>query len=83
LSQNKQYQAKIAALSIAQAQAMVKLLRAHGRSGHAQNVESALQEVSGIVAAEVGTELLSEAMSWVAEQTWDVEGAFETSQLSH
>jgi len=70
LAKDETYQARIAALSMAHGIALAKLLRAHGRDTHADNVEAALHELENIVAREVGRRALAEAMSWVANHSW-------------
>lgn len=62
------YNARMAALWILQGTACVKLLKAHGRSLHADNFEAALREYVDIIADEVGRDTLSEAMDWAAGQ---------------
>ena len=68
------HHARVAALSIAHGAALVKLLRAHGRDDHADNVEAALSEFVEIVSVEVGQPVLSQAMSRVSDEAWDYEG---------
>jgi hypothetical protein len=60
--------ARMAALWIMHGTACVKLLKAHGRSLHAENFEAALREFVDIIADEVGRENLSAAMDWAATQ---------------
>ena len=50
--------------------ALAKLLRAHGRDSHAENIEAALNEFTDIVAKEVGPQMLSRAMNWVSDEAW-------------
>jgi hypothetical protein len=64
------YNARVAAISMANGAALAKLLRAHGRMAHAENIEAALNEVAEIVSSEVGRRTLTEAMSWVSDQIW-------------
>ena len=77
------HNARIAALSMANGAALAKLLRAHGRSGHADAVEAALSEVAEIVSTEVGRHTLSEAMSWVSDQVWNCEPQATESVSRH
>lgn len=60
--------ARMAALWIVHGTACVKLLKAHGRTMHAENFEAALREFVDIVAAEFGRDNLSAAMDWAAVQ---------------
>jgi len=60
--------ARMAALWIMHGTACVKLLKAHGRSMHAENFEAALREFVDIIANEVGRDNLSQAMDWAATQ---------------
>lgn len=77
------YNARIAALSMANGTALAKLLRAHGRDDHADAVEAALSEVAEIVSTEVGRHTLSAAMSWVSDQVWDCEQLSTESAARH
>jgi hypothetical protein len=65
------YNARVAAISMANGAALAKLLRAHGRAEHAEAIEAALSEVVDIVSTEVGRRTLTEAMSWVSDQIWE------------
>ncbi len=65
--EDQTHYARVAALSITHGAVLVKLLRAHGREGHADNVEAALDEFVGVVADEVGQQILSQAMIWVSD----------------
>ncbi len=69
--QNKTYQARIAALSIAQSSTMVRLLRSYGQNAHAENIEAAINAVTDIVSAELGRHIMAEAMAWVADESWE------------
>lgn len=62
------YNARMAALWIMHGTACIKLLRAHGRTLHADNFEAALREFVDIIADEVGRDTLTEAMDWAAGQ---------------
>jgi hypothetical protein len=68
---DKTYQARVAALSIAQYTTMVNLLRAHGQNAHAENAEAAINEVVGIISNELGGDTLAQAMRWVSDATED------------
>lgn len=67
---DRQHDARVAALWLLHGNACVKLLRAHGRGGHADSFAAALHEVAEIVAAEVGRDLLTAAMDWASSQLW-------------
>ncbi|HYB10689.1 MAG TPA: hypothetical protein VEJ16_13550 [Alphaproteobacteria bacterium] len=67
---DREHDARVAALWILHGGACVKLLRAHGRYDHAENFEDALNEVASIVADEVGEDTLSAAMDWASDQLW-------------
>ncbi len=75
---DKAYQARVAALSIAQCTTVVNLLRARGQDAHANNVEAAMNVVVSLVANELGRETLAQAMSWVSDELGD---STELSQL--
>ena len=62
------YNARMAALWIMHGTACVKLLRANGRTLHAENFEAALREFVDIIAGEVGRDILTEAMDWASGQ---------------
>jgi len=75
---DREHVARVAALWILHGNACVKLLRAHGRTGHAESCAEALHEVAEIVAQEVGREILSAAMDWASNKLWgSPEAAFE------
>ena len=67
---DREHDARVAALWILHGNACVKLLRAHGRAGHAESFAQALHEVAEIVAQEVGREILIAAMDWASSQLW-------------
>ena len=75
--------ARVAAISMANGAALAKLLRAHGRSDHADAIDAALNEVADIVSTEVGRRTLSEAMSWVSDQVWNCDELAPTSSARH
>lgn len=61
---------RIAALWIAHGQACANLLRAHGRAVHADNYEAALDALTEILAAEVGTDALSAQIDSITDDIW-------------
>ena len=63
---DRDYQARVAALSIAHSSTMLSLLRAHGDDEHADNVEAAIAAVVAIVSKSTGKEILTEALEWVS-----------------
>ena len=67
---NRDQRARVAALSVLHASACAKLLRAHGRVGHAANLEAAVDEVTKIVADHLGQDTLTAAMNWASDQLW-------------
>jgi len=82
MGEDQTHHARVAALSIAHGAALVKLLRAHGRDDHANNVEAALSEFVEIVSVQVGQPVLSQAMSRVSDEAWDYEeiGALDAAR---
>ncbi len=74
MGNDQTHHARVAALSIAHGSALVKLLRAHGRDAHADNVEAALNEFVEIVSMQVGQPILTQAMNWVSDEAWDCAG---------
>ena len=66
--QDKIYQARVAALSLAQCNTVVTLLRAHGEDEQADNMESAISVVVSIVSNELGKETLANAISWASNE---------------
>lgn len=68
---DRTYQARVAALSIAQCTTVANLLRAHGQNEHAENVQAALSRVIAILSNELGRDTLAQAMDWVSEQRED------------
>ena len=66
--EDKTYQARVAALSLAQCNTVVNLLRAHGQREQADNMEAAISVVVSIVSNELGRETLASAMSWASEE---------------
>lgn len=65
---DKTYQARVAALSLAQCNTVVSLLRAHGQSEHADQMEAAMSVVVSIVSNELGRETLARAMNWASDE---------------
>jgi hypothetical protein len=66
--ENKTYQARVAALSLAQCNTVVTLLRAHGQTEHADQMEAAISVVVSIVSNELGRDTLARAMSWASNE---------------
>ena len=60
----------MAALWMLHGNACVKLLRSHGRTGHADSFAAALHAVAEIVAEELGIDTLTAAMDWASNQLW-------------
>ncbi len=81
--EDQTHYARVAALSIAHGAVLVKLLRAHGQTGHADNVEAALNEFVGIVSDEVGQQILTQAMNWVSDASWGAEMAPVKDTTTH
>ena len=81
--EDQTHYARVAALSIAHGAALVKLLRAHGQTGHADNVEAALDEFVEIVSDEVGQQILTQAMNWVSEASWGTDMAVSKDTTTH
>lgn len=68
--EDRDQQARVAALSMAHCTAVANLLRAHGRHDHAESIEVALREASRIVSESVGADALAEARRWVTGRIW-------------
>ncbi len=62
------YQARVAALSIAQCATVANFLRARDQDEHAENVEAAINAVIAIISDELGRDTLAQAMEWVSDQ---------------
>jgi hypothetical protein len=60
----------MAALWMLHGSACVRLLRAHGRTEHADGFAAALRAVAEIVAGELGLDTLNAAMDWASNQLW-------------
>ena len=67
---SREYRARVAALTVLQAGACARLLRAHGRGPHADNLEAAVNEVTEILARHLGSRTLTAAMDWASDQLW-------------
>ncbi len=80
---DKTYQARVAALSIAQCATTVNLLRAHRQDEHADNVEAAISMVIAIISNELGRDTLSRAMKWASDKTGAGPELFETITPRH
>ncbi len=80
---DKTYQARVAALSIAQCATTVNLLRAHDQDEHADNVEAAIGMVTAIISNELGRDTLSRAMKWACDKTKAGPELFETVTPRH
>ncbi len=83
MGKDQTYHARVAALSIAHGGALAKLLRAHGRDGHADNVEAALNEFVEIITGEVGQPILNQALNWVVEEGRDNEDLVSSDARPH
>lgn len=75
--------ARVAALWIMHGMECVKLLRAHGRSRHAANFAEALEELTDILAREVGREELSKAIDWASNVLWGEDELTGPAGLGH
>jgi len=62
--------ARVAAIWVLHGNSCARLLRAHGRDRHAEQLEEAFAEVTEIVAATVGREALTRALDWAADEMW-------------
>lgn len=60
-------EARITAISLTHAGAIGTLLRAHGCGREADDLDAALRQAFGIMAARLGAETLSEALRWARE----------------
>lgn len=63
-------QIRVAALWLVHANSLGDMLRAYGRAGHAEHLDAALEEVSKIVAGEIGQEAWTDAMDWASNELW-------------
>lgn len=66
-------QVRAAALWLVHGASLARLLSAHGRDAHAENLQAALDEAARILAADLGPGAFSEAMSWAADQVWNAD----------
>lgn len=80
--EQKDNNARMAALWIMHGTACVKLLKEHGRTLHADNFEAALREFMDIIGDEVGRDNLSAAMDWAAAQVSVYGNDFEQGSVS-
>lgn len=71
--EDRDHQARVAALSMAHCTAVANLLRAHGKHAHAESLEESLREASRIVSEAVGAETMAAAKRWVTGQIWDLD----------
>ncbi len=74
--EDQTHHARVVALSMAHGAALAKLLRAHGKDEHADNIDAALKDFAAIVSGQVGTHALEQALSWAARQALE-EGRLE------
>lgn len=74
--EDQTHHARVVALSMAHGAALAKLLRAHGKHDHADNIDAALKEFADIVSSQVGTRALEQALCWAARQALE-EGGLE------
>jgi hypothetical protein len=77
------YQARVAALSIAQCTTVVTFLRARGQDAHAENVEAAINAVTAIISDELGRDTFAQAMKWVSDQARDGAELAESVTVLH
>ena len=68
------HHARVVALSMAHGAALAKLLRAHGKLEHADNIDAALKDFADIISGQVGAHALQQALCWVAEEALEDEG---------
>lgn len=81
--ENKTYQARVAALSLAQCNTVVTLLRAHGQKEHADQMEAAISVVVSIVSNELGRDTLAKAMTWASDEIGHGNNLTELVATSH
>ena len=75
--EDQTHHARVVALSMAHGAALAKLLRAHGKHEHADNIDAALKDFAAIVSGQVGTHALEQALSWAAREALE-DGGFKT-----
>ena len=66
--EDQTHHARVVALTMAHGAALSKLLRAHGKHHHADNIDAALKDFADIVTGQVGSHALEQALSWAARQ---------------
>lgn len=64
---------RAAALWLVHGASLARLLSAHGRENHAENLQAALDEAAKILAADLEPGEFSAAMSWAADQIWNAD----------
>lgn len=74
-------QVRAAALWLVHGASLARLLSAHGRGLHAENLQAALDEAAKILAADLDPGQFSEAMSWAADQVWQSDSSAAASRL--
>lgn len=67
---HEEYRARVAAVSALHACACARLLKAHGRTTHARNLEAAVDEVARVLALHLGAARLLAAMDWASDRIW-------------
>jgi hypothetical protein len=72
--EDQTHHARVVALSMAHGAALAKLLRAHGKYEHADNIDAALKDFAAIVSGQVGPHALEQALSWAARQALEENG---------
>lgn len=75
--EDQTHHARVVALSMAHGAALAKLLRAHGKHEHADNIDAALKDFADIVSGQVGSHALEQALCWAAHQALE-EGGLKT-----
>ena len=69
--EDQTHHARVVALSMAHGAALAKLLRAHGKDEHADNIDAALRDFAAIVSGQVGPHALEQALTWAARQAFE------------
>ena len=72
--EDQTHHARVVALSMAHGAALSKLLRAHGKLEHADNIDAALKDFAVIVSSQVGPYALEQALGWVAREALEEGG---------
>lgn len=75
--EDQTHHARVVALTMAHGAALARLLRAHGKHEHADNIDAALKDFADIVSSQVGSHALEQALSWAARQALE-EGGIRT-----